>query len=314
MGATTSRELPLPAVRRTRTNQGNAPCVAVLSAPGKRKCYSDRANTQETALPEKKRRVWYYGDAQNTHHCDIRRPEDDLMAFHIQPHILNRDLDVLANAHNDPPGVATNGALLPTPPLRNGLLDGLAAIHNAPCVLLRPLPPIQTLDDGKVECEFYQPTPLRPWQLIGSQSSHLVDLECMAAEVESRMSFLSDDGAMSEDFCRDLEEGSPYYGPSPCYDPSPNYGSFSRCDSSLSTVRLHPSPDYGSPPCYGLSSDYGSPSSCDSFQSTVRLHPSPDYGSSQCYGLSSDYGSPSSCDSSQSTVRLHPSPDYGSPP
>ncbi|KAH0565337.1 hypothetical protein GP486_001269 [Trichoglossum hirsutum] len=240
MTITTSRELPpLATITNTRDSKGNTLYRAVLSAPWERKSYSDRENVQAAALPAKKRRVWYSDNAHNAYHHDIRCPEDDLMAFHTQGHVLNRDRDVLANVRNAPPDMTSNGALPPILLPRNGLLDGLAAIHNAPWVLLGTLPPIQTLGGGRVPREFYEPEPLRPWQLVGSRPSFLVDLECVATEqTESRVSFLNDDGTLPEGFRWELEEGSPSYSPSPrCYPPlggGPSPGS----DSSRTTVYL----------------------------------------------------------------------------
>ena len=255
---------------------------------------------QNEVPPTKRRRVEPPDrhDKCNLQRFVVRYPGDDLRTFHTQLHQPNRDFDALAKVRNAPPDVTISGPLPPILLPRHGLLDGLAAIHNAPSVLLAPLPPIKALNDEEVVRLIHEPSPLRPWQLFGNQPSLLVDMERTATEyVEDRVSSLNDDGTMPEDHYHAQsgsvlwgaetvwDEGSPDYSPSPIpsvFTPPPathhagKLGDSAKLGGSTSQPTGVPQAD--SPPGYmpGVTSPIWSPHSPPPSQEHTRTSPAPD--------------------------------------
>ncbi|KAH0536880.1 hypothetical protein FGG08_006283 [Glutinoglossum americanum] len=278
----------LPTVERCNI-RGDTLREAVLWAPKKRKHQSDGGKYPPATPPAKKRRVWYHDGEYKVHHNDLRRSEDGLVASHAQHHILNHDFDDLTRARNTPPDITTSGPLPPVLISRNGHLDGLAAIHNAPSGLLGPLPPIKSLDDSEVVREIYEKSPLRPWQLVGSQPSLLIDMERMATEqLENRASFLNDNGTVPSSFAEsdwvswdqvDLREELLNLRQVFAYDRlSPDYGTQATITPPEEQDHIFQL-DEASAALQPMSSPYYAPSSYYSML---------DYGYSQYHGMSAD--------------------------
>ncbi|KAI9782382.1 MAG: hypothetical protein M1839_005255 [Geoglossum umbratile] len=230
MGAVPSHEQPSEPAAGRRTSVGEKDTVpeAVPCVSKKRGPRIEDLVHEESLSPVKRRRIESPDCRDECEHLAVRRPEDDLRVSHAQSHQLRSDIDALARVRNAPPDIATSGPLPPILLARHGILDGLAAIHNAPSMLLAPLPPIQTLDGEGEERPIHEPAPLRPWQLVGGQPSLLVDLEHRGEEyLESRVSILNDDGTIPENYndaqsespsweaITVRDEGSPNYSPSP---------------------------------------------------------------------------------------------------
>jgi hypothetical protein len=199
--------------------------------------------------PPKRRRV---EPANSRDKCNLQRfvvhvqyPAHDLRSFHSQRRQPNSDLDVLAKVRNAPADVAASGPLPRIILSRHGLLDGLAAIHNAPSTLSTPLPQIQLLNDRRALCPILEPAPLRPWRLVGNRLSLLVDMERTATEyVEDPVSSLTDNELRLKSYAHTLNEPTPsetitvQAECSTDYDPSPV--------PSISTYRAAELTDEGS--------------------------------------------------------------------